>query len=415
MASFNFKYGSINASFKNVLSAKFTKNKNAISKMEFQIYSTDTFVIDDTINFYNQDETLKFSGLISKAEINLGIWNLEVQDLGVVLTTQRFSDVLRNQSPEAMIQYIIETYTTLTFVSSVSTGLTISKQVFRDSLIIDAIDKLLELFNGTFNIDKNGNFNLIRNSSSTSSLSISNGIDSLQGKWKTDANKKYTKIIVEGSVITQRQTETVTGTGTEFILSAIPKDIQIVGFVQTTETITGDYEVDAQDKKITFNSSQTNPVVNYSYDSLVKVELGEGRTLKLQKTYLETPEQALELTLSALALYQDGVQSSTWLKSGTADFEDVTVGQNINVVDTNNNISGTFEVQKVTYEYPNKLFISVGEDEDSLFEWQKEAQQRIEELEQKDQNSEFITKFTYNINKLNIRLTSRVLKLCTKI
>lgn len=415
MAVRNLKYGPLNvASYEPVSSAKIKESKNTVDTLTVGVNSSTPFVLGDTINFYNEDEVLKFVGTITKIDQQVTFYTLEIQSLANILTTQVFSNVYRNQSPEAIIEDIIANQTTLTFSSTISTGVTLTKQVFRDTKLIDAITKMTESFNGTFTVSKAGVFTLTRRFANASSVSLNNATDVLQGKWKTDANKKYTKIIVEGANIDQRTTETFSGSFTQVTLSAIPKDIQITNgggtvLTQTTTNINGDYSVDAQNKTVDFDSSQSNPTVDYTYDSQVRVEIGTGNTLKLQKSYIEDTNTALQLALSALNLYQDGVQTGKWLKTDGSDHEDVSIGESVLVTDSVNNVSGTFELQGIVFEYPNRLILTVGEEEDSLFDWQKENQQRVEELEQKDQNSEFVTKFDYNNNELNVSVGSAVI------
>lgn len=414
MVLHRFKFGTAETGRLIVASAKFSKKRDTISKMDIVLQSTlTTFNLDDEAEFFDQSSTLKFKGTITKIKEENTLFTLELKDLGYELTTERFSDAFRNQRPEQIIQSIVETYTDLTFSTSLNTGFTIPKQIFRDDLLIDGIIKMMELFNGAYTIDKAGVFTLMRKFETANSNSIVSGQDVLQGGWNIDSNKKFTKIIVEGGNINQRTTETISGTGTVFNTTFIPKDIQIGTLTQTTDNINGDYEVDEQNKQITFNNSITNPMVSYTYESQVRVEMGQGKTLKLQKSYIETTNDALKLALTSLNLYQNGISNANWLKSDNTDFENYNTGESITVIDSVNDMSGTYEIAEVTYTYPNRLVLKVGEDEDQIFDWQKETQQRIQELEQKDQNGEFVTRFNYNNNIINIRVTSAITSLQT--
>lgn len=413
----NLKFGPLNPSFEPVNTAKITKETDKIDTLKVNIYSKTEFTLDETINFYDRNENLKFVGSVSKIENNLNFNTLEIKGLALELTTEIFSNVYRNSSPEAIIEDIITTQTDLTFNSTLSTGILIDKIVFRDEKLIDAIQKLMQLFKGRFSVSKTGVFTLTRNFDVKSSIRINSNDDVLSNKWKYDANKKYSKIVVQGANIDQRTVDdTNIGSFTQITLDAAPKDIKITNsagtvLTQTTSTIDGDYEVDVQAQTIDFEVSQTDPIVEYTYESQIKVEIGSGRTLKLQKTYIESQNEALNLALSALDLYEDGVQTSKWLKTDGSDHEDVNVGEKINVFDNQNNINTDFEVQKIEFEYPNKLFITVGEDEDSIFDWQKESQQRIRELEQKDQNSDFVTLFDFIRNRLNVSVETEIVAL----
>ena len=399
MTLHKLKYGTTETGYLIVSSAKFKETSSTVSKMDFLLQSElTTFVLDDDVEFYNQTTTLKFKGKISKVSEANTIFTIEVKDLGNELTNERFSEVYRTLSPEAIIEDIITTQTNLTFSSTVSTGTTITKQVF----------------NGTFSISKTGVFSLVKKQGTTNVNSINtNNSDILQGKWVTDANKKFTKVIVDGANINQQTVDTSnTGSFSIITLNQSPKDLKITNSAgtvlkQTTSNIVGDYEVDIQAKTVSFSPNQTDPVADYTYESQVKVEIGSGSTLHLKKSYIETTNEALDLALSALTLFQDGIQTSKWLKSGSLDFEDYKVGDNVSVSDGVNNISDDYQISEIVYEYPDRLYLSIGEDEDSLFNWQKETQQRIQELEQKDQNSEFITVFDFIRNKVQVQVSAK--------
>jgi len=416
MVLHKFKFGTVESGFLLVNTAKYNETTETVSKMDFLLQSTlTTFALDDDIEFYDSTTTLKFKGKITKIDENLTIFNIEVKDLGNELTNTRFTEVYRNQSPEAIIEDIITNKTSLTFSSTVSTGLTIPKRAFRDELEIDAIKEMMESFNGTFSVDKTGVFTLIRKQDTINVNQINtNSGDVLQKTWKNDSNKKYTKIIVQGATIDQRTIDdTNSGSFSQVTLAQPPKNIQVTNSVgtiltQTTSNINGDYDVDIQAKTIDFSPNQTDPVIDYTFESQIKVEIGSGSTLILVKSYIESENEALDLALSALDLYKDGIQTSQWLKTDGTDLEDYMVGESIPVTDSNNNILGDFQISEVKFEYPDKLFLTVGEDEDGIFNWQKETQQRIKELEQKDQSSEFITLFDFLTNLVNVEVTSTI-------
>lgn len=416
MVTHKFKFGTVETGYLLVASARYSETTTTVSKMNFVLQSSlTTFLLGDIVEFYDSTTTLKFKGEITRAEVASSVWTIEVKDLGNILTNTRFTTVYRNKSPEFIIEDIITNYTTLTYSSTISTGEILPKQTFRDDILLDGITKMMETFNGTFSVSKTGIFTLIQkqNSINTNQINSTNG-DILQGKWKNDANKKYTKIIVEGANIDQQNEETFIGSQSQVTLAKPPKNIKVTNssgtvLTQTTSSISGDYTVDIQAMTIDFSPNQTDPKVEYTYQSQVRVEIGTGKTLKLQKSYLEDKDEALNLALSALQLYQDGIQTSKWLKNDGTDFEDYIVGETIIVTDNTNNVSGDYEITRVDYEYPNRLYLTVGEDEEGIFDWQKEAQQRIQELEQKEQASDFVTNFIYTVDNLNIALSTDII------
>jgi hypothetical protein len=397
MATFKFKYGGTlaideNAMFTGAKIEKFNNQKSDVCK--FSCKKVTGMIIGDEAEIYNSDDSLAFKGEIQKITEQVGVvQDIEVNGFSIKLIQTRFTNVYRNMSPEAIIEDIIDTQTDFTFNSSVTTGVTISKIVFKDELLIDAINKLLETFNGTFNVTTSKVFNLLVKSETLSSKTLDFSKDLLvDGKWDTDNQPRAEKVVVLGANINQRTSETLSGTGTVFNTTYQPRDVEISGLTQTTSTINGDYEVDVENKEITFNSSQTDPVVNYTYQSRVRVELGSGKTVILEKPYIENVSEAIDLATSYFNRFSDGLQKSKWIKNDLS-IGSYIVGNRISVIDNKNNRTGTYLINKVVFKFPKTVEIEVGETEDDLFNWQKETLLRIKELEKKDQNEEFVTLF----------------------
>jgi hypothetical protein len=375
------------------------------------ITSGTTIALGDEIKFYDSGNVYTFGGYVQKPVENTGYISLEVADYGIQLSQITANDSLENKTPEEVIEYLINTYTDLTYVNNLTvTNTAISKLLIKDSYLIDMITNMLSLFNGAFTVDKNKNFNLYQSSDVLNSNSIINGVDALIGGWKTDNNKRAEKVVVKGATIKQRTTETVTGTGTEFVTTYTPDDVEILGLTQTTENITGDYVVDLINNKIIFNTSKTDPVISYAYDSVIRVELGTGKTVTLEKKYIKSKSEAIKLAREYKTRFEDGAQSSKWIKSDI-NINNYNVGESISVTDTINNRTGIYTIKNISIEYPKKLTIEVGETEDDLFDWQKEAIDRIKQLEQKNENTKFITKYDYLQNKVKVSISIEITKL----
>lgn len=381
------------------------KDPRKPNQLNLIVEKGNNIVIGDEVKFYDLDNNYTFGGLVQKPKDSTGIQTLQISDYSIVLSQLSVSEVFESQNYAEIIQYLIETYTDFTFVNNLTfTPPTATKLIRRDAWIIDIIAELLGAFNGSYTVDKNKVFTLFQVQDTLNPNSLVNGIDILDRHWETDNNLKAEKVIVKGAVIDQRTTETITGTGTEFFTSRIPENVEIVGFTQTTETITGDYTVDKTNKKITFNSSQTNPVITYTYQSQIRIELGEGKTVTLEKKYIESKSEARSLAREYQATFIDGAQSARWLKS-SSNIDDYNVGESIGVTDNINGFSGSYKIKELRLDYPNKLFITIGEEPEDLFDWQKEAIDRIKQLEQKENNSDFITIDEYIISGLKIKIT----------
>jgi len=397
-----------------LLSSKGTikkKQSNQPNLIQFNALTNSSLLLNDEVKYYDLDNNFIFGGYVQKIVDNAAIQAIQVADYSIILSQLQESEVLEEETPIEFIERIVDTYTDFTFVDETSLTLPdISKRVYKDVWLLDMINDLLQAFNGTFEVSRAKVFTLKLRSSSTSTENLVFGKDQLTGKWTTDILKKAEKVVVIGSNINQRQDETLTGTGTVFTTDRTPEDMEISGLTQTTENINGDYVVDKPNKEVTFNTSKTNPVVNYSYQSQVRVELGEGKTVLLERSYIETKTEARQLAREYKARFGDGAQSSKWTKA-SSDIDNFTVGDNISVTDYTNDKTGNYVINDVTLELPNKMLISVGETDDDMFDWQKESINRIKELEKKDQNSDFITVDDFLTDTVRVTITTEITKL----
>lgn len=393
--------------------AKITKKEiRKPNVLKFQVLQTNVPKLNDEVLYYDLANSQKFGGYIQKITDMDGVQNIDVSDYSIKLSQEKFTAIYEGVSPESIVESIINDYTDFTYVSSVSTGITISKMVFQDEWIIDGLNKLLELFNGSYNVDLSKNFNMGILGNTVSTRDILRGRDKLDGSWATDINKKAEKVIVLGSVIDQRTTEVLSGTGTEFTTAYTPENVEITGLQQTTEDIDGDYLVDVQNKKITFNTSKTDPAVSYTYKSQIRVEFGTGKTIILEKKYIESKLEARKLAIEYRNRFSDGVQSAKWIKPSD-EIDLFNVGDSIYVGDDQNNKSGYYTITSVVLELPKTMKISVGETDDNLFDWQKETIERIKQLEKKNTNADYVTLYDYVTDTVNVNIKIEYTKLET--
>ena len=416
MTTFNFRLGKTLAGGQALsFGAKiFKKDPRKPNILKFGIIQDSTIQLGDEVLYYDLDNTQVFGGEIQNIDDDTGVQFLEVADYSIQLSQNKINEIYpAGTAPEDIIEDIIDNYTDLTFVSSVSTGTTLDKKlVFKDEWLIDAIVKVLELFNGNYEVDINKNFTMTIMSSSLSTKDILYGRDKLNGSWKNDNQKKAEKVIVLGAIIDQRTTETLSGTGTVFNTTYKPENVQIAGLQQTTENIDGDFTVNVQNSEITFNSSKTDPDVSYTYKSQIRVELGVGKTVLLEKKYIESKSEARTLATEYKARFEDGAQSSKWL-TVSSDIDSYIVGDLIYVEDDIHVKTGQYEIKSVTLTLPNRMVIEVGENEEDLFDQTKETIERIKQLEATNENSDFVNKYDYLTELIDISVVTNFTELQT--
>jgi len=393
-------------------SAKITKKDvRKPSILSFGIRQSTTPQLNDEVHYYDLDNTQVFGGYIQKVVDSNGIQAIEVGDYSIKLGQTKFSVIYTNMSPEAIIEDIITNYTELTYVSTVSTGITIEKIVFKDEWILDALVKLLEIFSGAYSVDLSKNFNMWLEFANTCTKSLNYGFDMLSEEgWTRDISVKAEKVIVLGAIVDQRTTETLAGTNTVFYTSYKPENIQITGLQRTTPDIAGDYAVEEENKKITFVSSKTDPVVSYTYKSQVRVEVGTGKTVLLEKKYIESKAQARQLAQRYRDRFFDGAQNSQW-KKVDSNISLYNVGDSIYVEDAQNGATGYYVIKQVTLELPNRLTLDVGETEEDLYDWQKETIERLKQLEKKSTDGDYVTSYDYLRTDINVDVKIEFTKL----
>ncbi len=305
----------------------------------------------------------------------------------------------------AIIQDIVESVG-LTFSNNFPSAddITIERRkIYQDRNPMEAVNELCETLGAVWRVE-NSTFILYKYGETYSSIDINakDGDWFLPDGWNDDTSRKYTRVIVKGAKILQRTTENLTGTDTVFYTTRTPEDVQIEGLTQTTETINGDYKVIKGDfevggstkkGKIIFNNSQTDPTINYSYYSRIRVESGSGKCKEVQKNYIESSYEARQYARKFLNIYANGFSIGEFNHPYPTkfNFNNLILGYKVNVTNKlNPNRDGEYIITKLRREYPRRLAVTVGEDTTDLGDWRKETKDRVKQLEEIDQNADFI-------------------------
>lgn len=421
MSDFIFKEGTVTTEIK-VAESSFIDQDGKVSSIKLKCASDVEITENTTADYLDfNGEYIIESGIIKLVEelaadpnTSKKIYSITLFDPAYGLLDGNVNEVFNSLSPEDLIQDIVESIG-LTFVNELpsASGITIPKVVYQDYKPIDAINPWLNVLQANWRVEGT-NFILYKNGYNILSNVL---IDAYSGwiipdGWKDDTTNQATKVIVKGANITQRTTETLTGTNTVFYTSFQPENVEIVGLTQTTDTIVGDYIVDKENKMITFNTSKTDPVVTYSYNSQIRAEVGTGDIIKiLNKTYIESRDDARKLGREYLKIYKDGASIGVWQINNFLDIniKDFKRGHKINVYNVmNQNRDGPYVITKIERNYPKNLKITVGEDVYNIFDWQKESKDRIQQLEQQTNNAEFVTQDVFQLGNVSVKLTANV-------
>ena len=356
----------------------------------------------DEIELYDINDEKIFGGYVEKKEKSLGVNRLIIYGYDSIFLNKIINEYYLDETPEDIIKNLIDSNTDLTYISTFVSTFKIKKIIFKDTKLIDALNRIFKVLNVTYYVDLNKNFDIFLRKDRINPYSIDTKKDRRLTDWRKDLDKKATKVIVIGQSYLQRTTESITGTGTEFNVLKIPTDLRVVvdGDEKTLnieDTQQGDYSVDKKNRKIVFNEEVTNPIFEYSYETQIRVELGiEGRDVEISRNYIRDRKEAFELAKRYLDIYNDGIEFCSFSINST-DINSFKPGELISVVDNNVSpeVDSVFIINKVSKEYGRFVTLEIGEYEDELFDWQKETQERIKNLEKKDTDSDFLQKYLY--------------------
>ena len=413
MATINFTDGTDN--LQSVINKEDSTNTDVLN---LQIPFTTSISVGDIVNYYDKDSTLIFHGIVQKIKTS-GIKEVEVYDYGAELLQRTVNEIFNDQSPEEIIESIINDYTTLTYVSTITSGITISTYVANKKKAWDVVTELSEVLLANFRVDQNKNFQLELEGNTKSSKSITTGTLGnaiLDGTWKEDKSKLVNSATVDGDdrQIFEREPELFSGDGstTEFSLSEIPLDIKVEHPVGTIKTgyvegsSTGDYTIDRDNKKVIFDTAPGSGTDNIQVTYTVSIPISVRRKSKgsidiygqhdknYKKPYIKTRNDARDLALFIINRFSQPLKSATFIITSNTEFYDFNSwlpNQVVDVTDNIFNISGSYIIREVERSNLGELKVTVGDPSDDFISWSKEAQQRIKQLEEKDDNATILS------------------------
>lgn len=383
--------------------------------------------VGDTVNYSDNIGTLIFSGLVQTIKSGTSL-EVEVYDHGAELLQRVVNEIFNTKKPEEIIEDVITNYTTLTYVSTITSSTALNTYVANKKRAWDVVTEMSELLLANFRVDKNKNFQLELEGGNVSSKSISDANAVLSGAWLEDKTNLVNSCTVIGD---ERQvfqkTENFAGPTTQVTLTEIPISVRVtvggtekIGYVPGQST--GDYFIDRENKQINFDVSSSTIVVEYNYSIPINVRRRNKSSIDMygphdktyKKPYIKTRDEAKAECNFLLNRFKDPLLSSTWESTLIADFQDFESykpNEVINVSDNIRSIFGDFIIRKVVRESIGSLKISVGEPDDDFVSWSKESQQRIKQLEERDDNSTILNEDELVTEALKLTFTTSVVEI----
>ena len=368
--------------------------------------------------FYNReikfdvDGAEVFGGRVEKQTGNDGtepIYTAECWSYGGQFLSKLANEIYENVSPEFIVEDLINTYTDLTYASTVSTGVVIDRIVFRDKPLSECLQTMANLLGYFFttDADKNMYFEEWGSVSTGLTFNVTGGKVLYKPQWEYNTNEVVTVVTIEGGLQQFNEAESFTATGgqTEFTLLHQPVgsvNVTVNGTLQdpqVSQQTTGDYVVKIEDKQIVFNSglvASDAVVITYSYNVKIKVQAetevfdDDGNQIikegKVTNKSLKSTQEARLWGDKYLSEYSIPQKSTTLPYVGFPIGAEA--GRRCFVVDTEEGDTGIneeFVIESITYSYETGLSeISVGSIRQNLFDWQAEVNERLRTLAQDD-------------------------------
>jgi hypothetical protein len=404
----------------------------------FVVRSDYSVAIGDELNYYDYRNINIFSGIVRDIKNN-NPKEVLVFKYDMLLADRTVNDVFEGYTIEGLIQYIVETYSSLTFSSTFVSGITIEKYVSKNKNALSVVkDLIAQVPNLTYDVSNSKVFTLFVKSSVNSGSTLENGVNCrILNGWTQNTSKQVTRLTLIGAKqVQQGKTETFSGDGSTatFTISEIPSSIQvIVGGVEQELSVDGqrdgNYTVSPETKKVTFLSgsipaSGTNNItITYTFEIDITIEFDADDSIiqkygiierTITKKYINKMDDAFDYSSQHIEKFAEPLLNARVQRLNSIDITNLTPGYNIFIKDEINkvdgaNVSGFFTIKSVKRLFPEgSLIIEVGELGVDGIEIIKEANYNIKQLYESDNNSSIIQKSQTLKNKVKIKCKSEL-------
>lgn len=378
----------------------------------------------------------RFDGYIEKTEEEV-LGKIYCKNLIYDLLKRKANTTYLNQTISAIVEDLIDNYSSLLSTYITSTTTTLSRFTVKEEYLFDVIKRLSDTLKWQFYCDVDGNFYFEPIGTTDSGKTFQVGVNCVKlGKWTFDKEKLKNYITIEGDKRNFKTTEwfTADGAGSEYALNYYPETFTtfkvgsptgselIGGIVNTTSG--AQYYVDKESKKvITTSVYPTGSKFTCEYDYLYsnKVDVYDYNSINnygrhdypIQEKALKTRDDCLQYGKKMLEKYKEPFINGT-LTVATDDV--LTAGQMVTVIDSQAGINESMKILNVVLKYPNYVQeVTVGTDETTGNEYIVDFDERIKSLEkQSSGESQFITNNTQFDETFKVYLNQTLFKIQTR-
>lgn len=371
------------------------------------------------------DGTAVFGGRIYQPVAEYPIYTVVAYTYGEDLLDKYVNEVYLAMSPEAIAQSIITNYTNLTYASTVTTGITIAKIVFKDKKVAECLETLAGILDFTFYTDslKNAYFEPKGSTSAGKSLVVGTNVIN-QPSWNYNSTNIVTSLILEGDSQNFYKTDSFTATAgqTDFTLTYIPTgniQVTVAGTVKSPEVTgssSGDYTVTPDSKLIKLKTGATvgqAVVVTYTYAVKIKIEANQD-VFDEYGTKIEKQEKIVNKSIQSFS--EARKYSKVWLAAHSTPSKSTEMqvfgfdnafeaGRKVPCIDDTETINEELLILETKWSYlDNIMTIKVGTIDYDFYDWQKEVMQKIKELEQQNSNESIVQLYDNLETKVKVSL-----------
>lgn len=374
---------------------KITKsNDTIVDECICDVSNSSSISTGDVIDFKRNDGSTQITDGKVVNKNNTVLHRLRILTNGFELNNVWVEQVYTSVSPEYIVEDIITNYTSnLVYASTDVSGFTLTGNYVAKGYAVDIIKDMLDILDWQLRIDENNNVYFEPKGSINNGVSFVNGENGVNFvSWENDLEPMFNEVKVIGGFESFSKQETISGTGTSFVLSEKPSGSVRV-LVSSVEIDPSLYEVDAENKTVTFSSSRTNPFFSYSFNRPIVVVNRDDDSIndnylvykEVQAPWLTNRADAIKYSQQLLDAFSRGDTNVKAVKAGL-DFS-LSVGEVINCVDSTRNESASLVISMIEYDgREGSTTVTLGSRDFVLFDWQNEVKQRIKDLEKRISN-----------------------------
>ena len=342
----------------------------------------------------NPRTVIKFGGRITKLDSQLQARQIVAQSFGKILAeTEINGQVFNNQTPEYIVENLVEAKTTLTFQSSSgASGITL-KQYVADGKLVDILKDLSAITNRVFYTT--GSKLLVFDDAKFNDLDLvlTHGSDARISDDGFDDTEIVNDLTVLGQNLQYNTVQTFNGNNSSTVFTLDNNPVVVKVTVGGTESVPEtDYDFDTMNRTITFGTApatgSNNISVEYTFEKPLYIRGTKSDSIttygihakKLNLPWISSREDGVRFVQAYLNRYKD-ISQKVKVTSGKL-YNSLQENDIIHIKNIIKGIDGDFVIKSINWKFPELTTeIEVGEYFFDFFEYDKEIVAKIHDLE----------------------------------